>query len=284
MTGEAPRILSASMTSPAPVVTLDAGLARALWPDVCGGQPIAGALARALQETPPAVEPAPEPYRHVTTQAEFRDAERELVRDTGSAVDTWFDQSFHRRLARPVTRLAVAAGIGPNQISVASALVGLAGAWCLSGATPLGALLGLALYAASVVLDHTDGTVARLTLTESPLGEWLDVLNDTLVHAALVLAMGVTTGGAGPALGVIAAAGVVGSSATAKTATPSTAPGVGRVLDGMGNRDGFYATLIAFIALLTFRPSLLPALMLVVAIGTHAYWLTRLAVKLLARP
>ena len=281
--GAAPRILSASLQSPAPVVTLDTVLVSSLWSDVCRDRPIAGLLARALGQTPPAVEPAPEPYRHVTTLAAIRQAEREVTRDVGPAIDTWFDRSFHRRLARPVTRLAIAAGIGPNQVSVASALVGLAGAWCLARATPGGALLGLGLYAASVVLDHADGTIARLTLTESRLGEWLDVLNDTLVHAALVLAMGMTAGGVGPMLGVIAAAGVVGSSATAKTITPSAAPGIGRLLESLGSRDGFYAMLGAFATLSIFRPALVPALMLVVAIGTHAYWLTRLAVRLLAR-
>ena len=281
--GEAPRILSASMHSPAPVVTVDAVLAKSLWPDVCGGRPIGSTLARALRETPPTVEAAPGPYRHVTTSADVGQAERDLVREVGTAVDTWFDRSFHRRLAGPVTRLAVTAGISPNLVSVASVVVGVAGAWCLWSATPALALLGIALYAASVVLDHADGQVARLTLTESRLGEWLDVLNDTVVHAALVLAMGVTTGGIATTLGVIAAAGVVGSSATAKTATRSTTPGVARLLDALGNRDGFYTMLLAFVALLTFRPSLLPSLMLVVAIGTHAYWLTRLAVKLFAR-
>jgi len=282
MAGDPPRILFASMDSPAPVVSVDAVLAQSLWPDVCGGRPIAGALARAFRDKPPAVEPAPARYRHVTTPADVREAEHELEREVGAAVDTWFDRNFHRRLARPVTRLAIAAGIGPNQVSVASVVVGLAGAWCLWNATPGLALVGLALYATSVVFDHADGQVARLTLTESRLGEWLDVLNDTLVHAALVLAMGVTTGGASTVLGVIAAAGVVGSSATAKTATRSTTPGVARLLDALGNRDGFYTMLLAFIALLTFRPSLLPALMLVVAIGTHAYWLTRLLVRLFA--
>jgi phosphatidylglycerophosphate synthase len=281
--GDPPRVLSASLGSAPPVAVVEAALAHALWRDVCGGRPIAAALARALADARPALEKADEPYRHVTRPADLEAAERALFDDVGTAIDTWLDRNVHRRLARPIIRLAVAAGIGPNQVSVASVAVGFAGAWCLWAATPGRALLGLILYAISVVLDHADGPVARLTLTESRLGEWFDVLNDTLVHATLVLAMGATTGGVGPALGAVAAAGVAGSSAIAKTAGPPATTGVGRFLDALGNRDGFYAMLLAFLALLTFRPTLLAALMLLVAIGTHAYWLTRLLVRLVGR-
>ena len=57
---------------------------------------------------------------------------------------------------------------------------------------------------------------------------------------------------------------------------------LGGFLDALGNRDGFYAMLIVFILALTFAPSALPTLMLVVTAGSHAYWLTRLGYRLLA--
>jgi phosphatidylglycerophosphate synthase len=281
--GDPPRILATSADGPAPVVTIDAKRAQALWADLCGGRPIADALGRVLGEHPPAVEWTDAPFRHLAVAADAGAVERELVRDVGTADDTWFDRAFHRRLARPLIRLAIAAGVTPNQISVLSVVVGVAGAWALTRPTTAGALLGLALYAASVVLDHVDGPVARLTLTESRAGEWLDVVNDTVVHAALVVAMGVVTGGIGVPLGAVAAAGVFASSATAKTTRPATTGGLARLVEGLGNRDGFYAMLLAFVALLAVRPSLLPVLMLVVAAGTHAYWLVRLAVSLLTR-
>jgi len=68
----------------------------------------------------------------------------------------------------------------------------------------------------------------------------------------------------------------------AKTSPRTTAGGVGGLLDALGNRDGFYAMLLIFIAALTFAPALLPILMIIVAAGSHAYWLTRLAYRLLA--
>ena len=211
----------------------------------------------------------------------------------GSPIDTRLDTVFHRRLSRPLTRLALALGLTANQVSLASVLVGVLSVWGFWHATPWSALAGLVLYAAAVVLDHSDGEVARLTHSESRLGEWLDVTSDTVIHALLVLAMGVTAqaraGRAGIGLGALAASDVVASALIAKTSPRTAAGGVGGflaalggVLAALGNRDGFYAMLLLFILSLTFAPALLPILMIVVAAGSHAYWLTRLAYRLVA--
>ena len=101
----------------------------------------------------------------------------------GSPIDTRLDTVFHRRLSRPLTRLALALGLSANQVSLASLLVGMLSVWGFWYATPWSALAGLVLYAAAVVLDHSDGEVARLTHSESRLGEWLDVTSDTVIHA-----------------------------------------------------------------------------------------------------
>jgi phosphatidylglycerophosphate synthase len=213
-------------------------------------------------------------------------AEAQLAASAGSPIDTRLDTIFHRRLSRPLTRLALALGLTANQVSLASLLVGLLAVWGFWHATPWSALAGLVLYAAAVVLDHSDGEVARLTHSESRLGEWLDVTSDTVIHALLVLAMGATAqaraGRAGLGLGALAASGVVVSAMIAKTSPRSTAGGVGGLLDALGNRDGFYAMLLIFILALTFAPALLPILMIVVTAGTHAYWLTRLAYRLMS--
>ena len=215
-----------------------------------------------------------------------RRAEAPLREGAGSPIDTRLDTLFHRRLSRPLTRLALALGLTANQVSLASLLVGLLSVWGFWHATRWSALAGLVLYAVAVVLDHSDGEVARLTHSESRLGEWLDVTSDTVIHALLVLAMGVTAqaraGRAGIGLGALAASGVVVSALIAKTSPRSAAGGVGGVLDALGSRDGFYAMLLLFILALTFDPALLTVLMVVVTAGSHAYWLTRLAHRLLA--
>jgi hypothetical protein len=50
---------------------------------------------------------------------------------------------------------------------------------------------------------------------------------------------------------------------------------VSGVVNALGNRHGFYAMLVAFIAVSSAAPALLPLLMIVVAAGSHAYWLSR---------
>jgi phosphatidylglycerophosphate synthase len=207
--------------------------------------------------------------------------------------DSWLDRVFHRRLSQPVSRLAIRVGASPNQVTLASLVVGLGGAWSLAGGSPGAAALGLGLYLVAVVLDHADGEVARLTGTMSRFGHWLDIAADTTVHATLVLAMGVAAGrlgeGSGSLLGTLAAAGVVASAAAASLwpLDPAAAGPRGgrlaRVLDGMGNRHGFYALLLAFVAASGWAPGVLPALLVVVGIGSHAYWVGRVLVRTAAR-
>jgi hypothetical protein len=128
--------------------------------------------------------------------------------------------------------------------------------------------------------------VARLTLAESRVGEWLDTVGDTLVHALTVVAMGVTSEtltGVGLGLGIVGAAGIMASAFVAKWWPPRGTGGMGGAVEDFGSRDGFYALLLIFIALRTFAPWLLPALMVIVMLGSNAYWVIRAAVAVRGR-
>ncbi|HET7341478.1 MAG TPA: CDP-alcohol phosphatidyltransferase family protein, partial [Methylomirabilota bacterium] len=155
------------------------------------------------------------------------------------------------------------------------ALVGLLAAGAFAHGGPRAVVAGLLLYVVAVVLDHADGEVARLTLGESRLGEWLDLVADMVVHGALVVALGVgaaRVAGAGLTAGLVGAAGVVVSSLLAKAVPPR--PGRG-LLDDLSSRDGFYSMLAAFVLVRLAAPALLPALMVFVALGAHTYWVAR---------
>jgi phosphatidylglycerophosphate synthase len=285
------RRVRASRGSDAPVLTVTADVTRALWPALARGDALGDLVERAVAGAG-VVDSDAGWYARLGSTRGTAAIERLLYAALGSAVDTGLDRVFHRRLSRPVTRLAVALGIGPNAITLGSLAIGLGAAFCFGHASPGLAGLGLALYATAVVLDHSDGEVARLTFAESAFGEWLDVAADTVVHAALVVALGVAAqsvaGGAGGLLGLVAAAGFIASALVAKTSPPASTPGLGSVLDGLGNRDGLYAMLLLFIAGLAVWPPALPFLMIVVAAGSHAFWVGRLALRLLtsrkARP
>jgi phosphatidylglycerophosphate synthase len=281
---EAPpgRVLVESQPCGASVVTVDGALLAVLRDTLVGGAPLGDLLERELKGRDLAVLEAGSWLVRVTCERTVAEAEDRLWRELGSAIDSPFDTAVHRRLSRPVTRVAVARGIAPNTITVASGLVGLAAAAAFAHGGVVTVVAGLLLYLAAVVLDHSDGEVARLTLTESAMGEWLDIGVDTLVHVALLLALGVAAvrvAGGGGAAAVVAALGVVASAAVGKLwppAPPSAGPR--GPLDALTSRDGFYGMLILFLAVRLVTPSLLPALMLLIATGIHAYWIARLVV------
>jgi phosphatidylglycerophosphate synthase len=275
--------LDGSAEDGAPVVAARGAMVAALWPQLVAGRALGDAVDRSLKASDVAVVPGAGWAVHALGTAARREAETRIYADLVGPADTWLDVALHRRLARPLSRVAVATGIRPNFITIVSLLIGLLAAACFWRATPAWALAGLLAYIAAVVVDHVDGAVARLTFAESRFGAGLDVVADTVVHAALMLVLGVTAGGLGAVFGAIGAAGAVASAALTQTWLASTAGGVASVLDALSSRDGFYAMLLLFIVGLTVAPAALPALMLVVALGTHAFWIGGLIVRLRGR-
>ena len=268
-----PRALDGSGVD-APVATIAARAFTPLWRDAAAGRPVGPALARALTAEAVGRLPASGIVVRLGDSRSVTDAETRLYATLGSVIDSPLDRVVHRRLSRGITRWAVARGITPNTISIASIAIGLGCAVAVASDHLLGALVGLLLFVVAVVLDHADGEVARVSFSESRVGEWLDICGDTLVHVALVVAMGITCDrvtGRGAAWGLIGALGVLGSAWAMKT-SPPTVDRVAGFFDALGTRDGFYAMLVMFVLGLAGWPAALPALMIVVAVGTHAYW------------
>jgi phosphatidylglycerophosphate synthase len=278
---DAPPVAMLSATpADAPVVLADRAVLCTVEPHLAAGEPAGDAVRGALPQGRTRMVRGGWSVRATTRDAR-NDAERRLCAELGSAIDTRLDQSLHRPLSRHLTRLAVMLGLSANLMSLASLAMGLLAVWCLAQATVRSAVVGIALYFVAAVLDHVDGEVARLTYADSKVGEWLDVAVDTVVHAATALALGVAAervAGSGFGLGVAAAIGFALSALAAKTA-PRTEP-VPRILIRLGNRDGFYVLLLAFLALLALAPAALPGLLLVAAVGSHAYWLGHAARRL----
>jgi phosphatidylglycerophosphate synthase len=258
----------------APVATIAARAFTPFWRDAAAGRPVGPALTRALTAEAPGRFPASGIAQRLGDRRSVMDAEARLYATLGSPIDSPLDRVVHRRLSRGITRWAVARGITPNTISMVSIAIGLGGAVAVASDHLLGALVGLLLYIVAVVLDHADGEVARVSFAESRVGEWLDICGDTIVHIALVVAIGITCDrvtGRGLGWGLIGAVGVLASAWAMKTAPP-TMDRVAGFFDALGTRDGFYAMLVLFVLGLACWPAALPVLMIVVAGGTHAYW------------
>jgi phosphatidylglycerophosphate synthase len=284
-----PVALDESKGGAGPVLLAPPALGARLWSRLMAGAPLGDELEAELRRGARLVAgiglflPVPEAARR-------HEVEAALFRSLGIPADTVIDRLLNRRLSRRLTRLFVSLTVTPNQVSLLALATGLVAAWALWDATPASAVLGFLLYVLAVVLDHSDGEVARLTLRESPLGGRLDFLVDVTMHAAAALAMGVTAsrvdGGRSALVGLVAAAGVVLSAVCARWLSaprPARNGTIAAILRELGTRDGFYLVLVAFVLARIFAPGLLPVLVALLAIGSQGFWLTGVVALLSSR-
>lgn len=121
-----------------------------------------------------------------------------LVR-ANRADDGWYSVTVLRRLSKPLTAIAARRDWAPNAITIVSLLVGL----CAAGFFALGSrwalVAGAVLLQASLVIDCSDGEVARLTGRFSRSGAWLDAVTDRVKEFAAYAGL---AAGAGAVWGV----------------------------------------------------------------------------------
>jgi phosphatidylglycerophosphate synthase len=276
-------VLEESKAGAAPVAIVAPPIVATLWARLTRGEPLGADIDRSLCGDSTLV--AGESFILRVDDVQTADeAEAALSGRLGIDADSWVDRTFHRRCSRALTRRLVRLAVTPNQVTIASLLVGLAAAACLWSATSAGlALIGVLLYAVSVVIDHADGELARLTLQESVAGERLDFISDTLVHALVVIGMGVAAarqvGSGALVLGLVAGAGVTLSAIVARR-LPVGRHGAQQLLKRIGSRDLFYVLLLIFVSGLAAAPPLLLAVLALAAAGSQAYWLVALAARL----
>jgi len=103
----------------------------------------------------------------------------------------WFLQ-LNKRVNRPIASLLVRAifrtRITPNQVTVASFFIGLAGAGSFALATRVSFLVGGILAQLSSIVDCADGMLARARGTMSDFGAFLDLLLDRVNEFFLIAA------------------------------------------------------------------------------------------------
>jgi phosphatidylglycerophosphate synthase len=270
-------VVTESMEAGAPVLILPAEAAHRVASALTSGEPLAATLMQFVEATRPKSASAAGLCLSVRGAPDLAEAERLLYAGLGTDNDTGVDQYLHRRCSRWITRVLVRTPVTPNQVSVLSLCIGLGALWCFWHATAASAALGVLCYALACVVDHSDGEIARLTFQESRLGAHLDWAIDTVIHAGLVLAMAVSSGGGAltMVIGVVGASGVALSALFARYLPREIAVGetVGGALKNMGNRDLFYVLLLVFVLLRWGLPAALPLLAVVVALGSQTYWM-----------
>jgi phosphatidylglycerophosphate synthase len=220
--------------------------------------------------------------------------ERALLRGLENPRDGHLDRLLHRRFSRPLTRFLLRTPLTPNAVTGIGIAVGIVGGLLIGvrGSPALAA--AVACLVLSGVLDCADGELARLRFSESALGHWLDVVGDTLVHAALLAGIAVRLARSGSLPGwpvlTLLAVGVVAAFAVI-TWSEQTEARRHQIPDAWENRllDGVLSPLttrdwhifpVAF-AVVGRLDWLVPA----AAFGAQAFWLATLVVlrRVLAR-
>ena len=212
---------------------------------------------------PPAALPAGVLPMLVAAPADVAVAERRLLQALVKASDGFMARHVERPISLAISRALAASAVTPNQITLISVVIGLAGApFFLS---PLGRwqTLGALLLLAHSILDGCDGELARLRFQETRWGGLLDFWGDNVVHCAVFACMsaGWSRGGGGMLpvlLGVSAVLGTLGSASFVywrvlrpkRDAGPlftsvARAPArpLARLLDTLSRRDFFYLIL-----------------------------------------
>jgi phosphatidylglycerophosphate synthase len=174
--------------------------------------------------------------------------------------------------------------VSPNAVSIASILVGVAGALLLAQGTASAAIWGAVLFQFSAVLDCVDGDLARVVFKESPVGKWLDLAGDQVVHAAVFagIAVGLARAGSSAPVFWLGLSAVLGGLIAFAVVVRGMRHNSGdsalrQLIDRMTNRD-FSVLVIALAAL-----ELLESFLWMAAIGSHFFWLTALWLQLKSR-
>jgi phosphatidylglycerophosphate synthase len=218
----------------------------------------------------------------VTDRESARAAAKVLWASLTSASDGLVDRYFNRPLGRPLSKLIIRTPITPNQVSVGATLLGVISAICFGWGRADLAILGAVLLQLSAVIDCVDGDVARVVFKESPLGKWLDIVGDQVVHIGVFVGIGVGLWRAGVdapvlALAGSAAVGVVVSFAVVVRGLVNPAlqqnTALQKLIDATTNRD-FSVLLLALSVAHRLEWFLWMA-----AIGVHVFWVLALSLQ-----
>jgi len=166
---------------------------------------------------------------------------------------------------------------------VISALVGLVGAYYFAVGNYLAGVTAALLLQLSALIDCVDGDIARIVFKESPIGKWLDIGLDQVVHVAAFAGIAIGLSQQGTQAPVL----WLGASAVAGTLISFPVVLRGRLLsdkeagtrlekfiDAASTRD--FTVLVLFLALV----EKLHWFLWLTGITVHVFWITALFLQL----
>ena len=139
------------------------------------------------------------------TVAELRAATQPPSIFERNSGEHWAGRLYIRRLSPYLTRLFVPTPITPNGVTWLMILSGIGAAALVTQDGILPAVGAVLLIQLQILLDCSDGELARWRKVSSPVGIYLDRIGHYLTEAALPIALGIRAGGDHVDLGLVAA-------------------------------------------------------------------------------
>lgn len=101
------------------------------------------------------------------------------------------DLIFFRPIAFILVKILYYFPVSPNQVSVSAMLTGIGAGICFSKGTPKGFITAGVLYLVAIILDCTDGMLARLKKKGTPAGRIIDGIVDYINGIAIFTGLGI---------------------------------------------------------------------------------------------
>ncbi len=127
---------------------------------------------------------------NVHDAAAAKAAEQMLFQSLRGQYEGFVDTYFNRAVSAQLSRIFLALRFSPNAVTMVATAVGILAAATFSTGSYAAGIVGALLFQLAAIVDCCDGEVARLTFTESPFGEQLDIMTDNIVHMAIFAGIG----------------------------------------------------------------------------------------------
>ena len=121
-------------------------------------------------------------WQDVDTKESMKHARKVLIKSLTKPTDGAISRNFNRKVSGWLTRWLVKLPISQHVVTLSALVVGLFSAYFVAKGDYLSIVLGGLLFKFASIYDGCDGEMARLRMTTSKFGEWLDTAVDNVTY------------------------------------------------------------------------------------------------------